>query len=407
MSWVWIACHRSLRYADVGALGRQRRLVHRGARRQVLRAGQMRDLGRRHRQIAGHRLVGRVEARAQECRPSSPVPTDRVAGAASDRRGPEQEGPGGAGSSGGGAMCSDHSCGPSAGASGATSQSGCRWGCFEAHGRREARAVADIGRRRRRQRVAGGRSAGAGGSGSRSRRQVSRQTRQLDGAGLSERSIEHGCRGGRRQSGASSATASGAGGGGSSGAGGGGSSGAGGRRRVRQRGGHRVDRRLWRRRDGIAGGGGGSSPFRPTASRALSTACLGSSTTLRGVALDRPRPQTGHAPRPWLPSTRSATAICSSLRGHVRGGRILAAAVRRPGAGRELQSALVSVAGVDGPVAAGLAAATLSHSPSVAAPACPARARPPLPMTAPVKATLATDFADDVGLRCRPLSWVR
>src|SRR3954453_4023381 len=47
--------------------------------------------------------------------------------------------------------------------------------------------------------------------------------------------------------------------------------------------------------------------------------------------------------------------------------------------------------------------ATWSHSPSVAAPACPARARLPLPMTAPVKAILATFLADAVGLRCRPL----
>src|SRR4051794_4377753 len=47
--------------------------------------------------------------------------------------------------------------------------------------------------------------------------------------------------------------------------------------------------------------------------------------------------------------------------------------------------------------------ATWSHSPSVAAPACPARARLPLPMTAPVKAIFATLTADVVGLRCRPL----
>src|SRR4029077_17805154 len=47
--------------------------------------------------------------------------------------------------------------------------------------------------------------------------------------------------------------------------------------------------------------------------------------------------------------------------------------------------------------------ATWSHSPSVAALACPARARLPLPMTAPVKAILATLTDDVVGLRCRPL----
>src|SRR5215469_13960145 len=47
--------------------------------------------------------------------------------------------------------------------------------------------------------------------------------------------------------------------------------------------------------------------------------------------------------------------------------------------------------------------ATRSHSPSVAAPACPARARLPPPMTAPVKAILATLTEEVVGLRCRPL----
>src|SRR6478735_8018482 len=47
--------------------------------------------------------------------------------------------------------------------------------------------------------------------------------------------------------------------------------------------------------------------------------------------------------------------------------------------------------------------ATWSHSPSVAAPAWPARARLPVPMTAPVKAIFATFTADAVGLRCRPL----
>src|SRR6476620_7870015 len=47
--------------------------------------------------------------------------------------------------------------------------------------------------------------------------------------------------------------------------------------------------------------------------------------------------------------------------------------------------------------------ATWSHSPSVAAPAWPARARLPVPMTAPVKAIFATFTADALGLRCRPL----
>src|SRR5882757_1793172 len=47
--------------------------------------------------------------------------------------------------------------------------------------------------------------------------------------------------------------------------------------------------------------------------------------------------------------------------------------------------------------------ATWSHSPSVAAPACPARAMLPVPITAPVKAIFATFTADVVGLRCRPI----
>src|SRR4029077_14764720 len=47
--------------------------------------------------------------------------------------------------------------------------------------------------------------------------------------------------------------------------------------------------------------------------------------------------------------------------------------------------------------------ATWSHSPSVAAPAWPARGRLPVPMTARVKAIFATFTADAVGLGCRPL----
>ena len=81
--------------------------------------------------------------------------------------------------------------------------------------------------------------------------------------------------------------------------------------------GQRVDRR--RRRQGRVErggrssgrqrrGGGGTSP----PSSGLSSGAA-SATTLRGVALESPRPHTGHAPRPWVASTRSATAICSSL----------------------------------------------------------------------------------------------
>ena len=85
----------------------------------------------------------------------------------------------------------------------------------------------------------------------------------------------------------------------------------------------------------------------------------GSSTTLRGVALDKPRPHTGHAPRPWVAQHALGDRDLLFLGRQVRGGRVLAAAVRPPGARRELQAALVSVAGVDRPVAAGFAACDL------------------------------------------------
>ena len=84
--------------------------------------------------------------------------------------------------------------------------------------------------------------------------------------------------------------------------------------------------------------------------------------------------------------------------------RKLAAAVAAPGARRELKPAVISVAGVDGPVAAGFAA--WRPDPIHRRwPRWPARRVRDLqlPMTAPVKAIFATFTADAVGLRCRPL----
>ena len=57
------------------------------------------------------------------------------------------------------------------------------------------------------------------------------------------------------------------------------------------------------------GGGGGSWPFSASGSNGGGA----SLSTLRGVELDSPRPHVGHAPLPCDASTRSATAICSSL----------------------------------------------------------------------------------------------
>ncbi len=106
--------------------------------------------------------------------------------------------------------------------------------------------------------------------------------------------------------------------------------------------------------NGSNGGGGGSSPLRPGAS----SGC-GSSTTLRGVA-----PESGPtADRPSALALGGKHALGDGdllfLGGHVRGRRILAAAVAGPGARRELKSALIPVAGIDGPVAAGFAAGHL------------------------------------------------
>lgn len=64
---------------------------------------------------------------------------------------------------------------------------------------------------------------------------------------------------------------------------------------------------------GSAGGGasGAGSPLTAAASNGASIAAEAGSTS-RGVAFDNPRPHTGQAPRPWVASTRSPTAICCS-----------------------------------------------------------------------------------------------
>ena len=164
---------------------------------------------------------------------------------------------------------------------------------------------------------------------------------------------------------------------GSGAAGSGAASGSGGGHRVeRRRRRWRLDRR-WRRRErvrrrrqcvgqgaaiasngagggggakGSTGGGGGSRLFKPASA---------SSTTLRGVAPDSGPPQVGQAPLPWVASTRSATAICSSLVARCAAGAYSPPPCDRPGARGELKAALIAVAGVDGPVAAGFAAGDL------------------------------------------------
>ena len=68
---------------------------------------------------------------------------------------------------------------------------------------------------------------------------------------------------------------------------------------------------------GGASGGGGAcgagSPLIPGASSGASSPAVVAGRTLRGVGPDSGPPHTGHAPRPWVASTRSATAICCSL----------------------------------------------------------------------------------------------
>ena len=73
---------------------------------------------------------------------------------------------------------------------------------------------------------------------------------------------------------------------------------------------------------------------------------------------ERPRPQTGQAPRPWWPARARRRRSAAPWWPDVRRARIRRRRERSTCRG-ELQSALVAVAGVDGPVAAGLAAGDL------------------------------------------------
>ena len=103
------------------------------------------------------------------------------------------------------------------------------------------------------------------------------------------------------------------------------------------------------------GGGGGSRPFRAggVEGRRLVVDDVARRRARERTAARRPRalalaaPAHARRPRSALPWWRGGRR------------RVLAAAVPGPGARRELQPALVAVAGVDGPVAAGLAAGDL------------------------------------------------
>src|SRR5262249_32923404 len=121
--------------------------------------------------------------------------------------------------------------------------------------------------------------------------------------------------------------------------------------------------------------------------------------TLRGDGPDSPVPHTGHAPRPWVASTRSATAICCSFVASWADG-----AYSPPPCEAHVPAANCTPPKKPLPVLIpqlppDSQRATWSHSPSVAAAAWPAMAMLPPPRTAPVKAILATLTLDVVGLR--------
>src|SRR5699024_3878844 len=118
---------------------------------------------------------------------------------------------------------------------------------------------------------------------------------------------------------------------------------------------------------------------------------------------DRPRPQTGQAPRPWVASTCSAIAICCSRLAWFAVGAYLPPPCELHVLGANCSPPWSPLPVLMPQLLPDSHLATRSHSSSVAAPACPARARLPPPITAPVKATLAMLTFDWVGLRCRPL----
>ena len=123
-----------------------------------------------------------------------------------------------------------------------------------------------------------------------------------------------------------------------------------------ERGGHRVERS----RRGRGGGANGSTAAGAAAGRSgRRVKRCGWSTTLRGVDAGEAACRT-RARRPcpgWPARARRRRSARPWWRGGPRG--VLATAVAGPGARRELQAALIAVAGVDGPVAAGLAAGYL------------------------------------------------
>ena len=257
--------------------------------------------------------------------------------AASGSTGGRSGAAGGAGSSGSGAMCSAHCCGPSAGASGATSQSGA--GCSS-----EALTTVD-GRRRAAACPAVEGSASA-------RRRHGARVRRPRRRGEAEARVPAAAVSGASGSGASSATAgaSGAGGGGSSGAGGGGASGSG--AAIASTG-------------AASGGGGGANGSDGRRWRQFAVQPRGVEAPSRACWARRSRCAAWN----WTaPCRRQATRRGPGCQGRARrprsalpwwpGGRTARTRRRRapPGARRELQPALISVAGVDGPVAAGFAA---------------------------------------------------
>ena len=255
--------------------------IHCGARRQVVRARQVRDAVRRHRQGGGgigHRLVGGVEGRAGD--------VDRVERGQRVRRG-----------------CRN---GPRRGR-----RRGSRWGGRE-------RRQYGVERRRG---VQGPRFRLIGGC--RCARPSCRRPRRSCPRSVARRRAAEAAA--CASSAASTMGASSAGGGGGSGA----SSAASTMRCFAQRGGRRRQRRMRAaRRIGQRGrqrvdGRGLSGPEGERTGR------LGRrwQFTVDGRGVERLRllddiarrragqrpPQTGHAPLPWVASTRSATAICSSL----------------------------------------------------------------------------------------------
>ena len=314
MSCVWIACQISFRYDDVRAVGRraeQRSIV--GARRQVLRArrgaghrctacdrigGDRCGRGRRRRaaRVAMRRVDG--QRASSGCSPGTgtsdaTLPTRRRVAHAT----------GGASSSRGGHRI--EGCRSAGGASGSGAASASTW----VGGRRRRRVRHLVPAQAARLRVAV-RGAGGAGAGSGAASVIDLGRRRAAAEPADRRGRRR-----RRQPGRPSVGRSAGGGGGANGS--------------------------------MGAGGGGST-------------LLSASTSLVDDVARRRTGQALTARRPRALALAGEHALGDGdllfLGGQVRGGRVLAAAVTTPGAGRELQSALIAVSGVDGPVAAGFAA---------------------------------------------------